>query len=237
MPGATLKDPPVKAIVFDIDGTLYRQDRLRLAVLVELARRHVLHPIRGRRTALVLRAYRRAQEQLRAAGVDRGVASAQVRLTCERTRVAPEEVVDCVRHWMEEVPLAFLPRCIQPGLLEFLQTMKARGIRTAALSDYPGRDKLEALGVAALFDAVLAAQDPEIDAFKPNPRGLAVALERLGAAASDCLYVGDRGDVDAPTARAAGVRCVIVSSRRPTEAGADGAVWVAGFPELGRLLQ
>ena len=54
--------------------------------------------------------------------------------------------------------------------------------------------------------------------FKPNPRGLLVAIERLGATAGETLYVGDRLDVDLPTAEAAGVRCAIISPQAHREA-------------------
>lgn len=227
----TLSSPPPKAIVFDIDGTLYRQEVLRRAMLVHLLRRHATHPVRGWRTARVLQAYRRAQEQLRATPVAHDVAGAQIRLACERAHVDRDVVVACVTQWMEREPLAFLPRCVQPGLLEFLRACRARGLRLGALSDYPAEAKLEALGIAGLFDVVLSAQDPDIDVFKPNPRGLLIALERLGSAPSEGLYIGDRPDVDAPTAEAARVRCVIVTGHR-TRAGLASPLCVAGYAEL-----
>ena len=161
-------------------------------------------------------------------------AGAKVKLACERTHADHDTVVACVTQWMEREPLAFLPGCIQPGLLEFLQVCKARGLRLGALSDYPAGAKLEALGLRGVFDIVLSAQDPSIDVFKPNPRGLLVALERLGSAASETLYVGDRVDVDAVAAAAAGVRCVILS-RRPLAVG-SAYTPVSGYSELQSLL-
>ena len=49
----------------------------------------------------------------------------------------------------------------------------ARSARRPAgvLSDYPAEAKLQALGLAGRFSPVLCATDPEIGAFKPNPRG------------------------------------------------------------------
>ena len=179
----------------------------------------------------MLRAYRRAQEDLRGAGVAVDVAGAQIRRACERTHADRDAVVDCVTRWMEREPLAFLAGCIQPGLPEFLRACKARGLRLGALSDYPGEAKLEALGVAQFFDVVLCAQDPTIDCFKPNPRGLLVALERLGSVPSESLYVGDRLDVDAPTAEAAGARCAIVIGHRVSKRSTS-PLCVANFGDL-----
>jgi FMN phosphatase YigB (HAD superfamily) len=234
MPDTRLSALPLKTVVFDIDGTLYRQDMLRRTMLIHLLRAHAMNPVRGWRTARVLQAYRRAQEHLRAAAVAQDVAGAQFRLTCENTGVDYDAVVECVTRWMEQEPLAFLPRCIQPGLLEFLQACKTRGLRLGALSDYPAQAKLEALGIGDFFDVVLTAQDHDIDVFKPNPRGLLVAIDRLGSVPSDSLYVGDRLDVDAPTADAAGVRCAIVTRHAAT--GSAASVCVASYAELAGLL-
>ena len=110
-------------------------------------------------------------------------------------------------------------RASDPGWSTSSTSSFDRGLRLGALSDYPATRKLEALGVADRFDVVLSAQDPRVHAFKPSPKGLLVALEELGAAPGDALYVGDREDVDGAAARAAGMRYVIIGAtstkRRP----------------------
>jgi len=224
----------LKAIVLDVDGTLYRQGKLRRLMLVRLLRAHLTRPVRGWRTARVLQAYRRAQEDLRDLGIAEDIAGAQIRRTCERTRAESATVQEWVARWMEHEPLEFLAGCIQPGLGNFLTDCNARGLRLATLSDYPAAAKLEALGIASFFDVALSAQDPAIDCFKPNPRGLLIALERLGAAPSESLYVGDRLDVDAPTARAAGVECAILTRHHP--GAPSGTLCFAGYSELQKLL-
>jgi phosphoglycolate phosphatase/putative hydrolase of the HAD superfamily len=225
----------LKAVVFDVDGTLYSQRLLRRGMLVRLLAMLAARPVAGWQTLRVLRAYRRAQEHLRNAAVSGDVAAAQIRLTCERTNVGREAVVECVSRWMEREPLPLMARCVQPGILEFLHACKARGLRLGALSDYPAEAKLHALGVIDLFDIVLCAQAPDINVFKPNPRGLLVAIERLAAAGPQSLYVGDRVDVDAPTAEAAGVRCAILTRRRTPKA-LDSHIQVASYSELSDLL-
>src|SRR6266852_2646025 len=87
-------DPAVlKAIIFDVDGTLYCQDSLRLAMLRRLLQAHATRPLSGLRTFRVLGAYRRAQEYLRESPmVSADLAQAQIRLTCERTKAEPNYV-------------------------------------------------------------------------------------------------------------------------------------------------
>jgi HAD superfamily hydrolase (TIGR01549 family) len=200
----------LKAIVFDIDGTLYRQGPLRRAMLARLLTAYAVRPLAGWRTMTALRAYRHAQEQLRGAACG-DVMAAQIGLACERTGLAHAIVAEHVERWMEREPLAIVRRHRQPGLVEFLDACRARGVRLATLSDYPGDDKLRALGVADYFELTLCAQEPAVGVFKPDPKGLRVALERLGATPLETLYVGDRTDVDAAAAAAAGVPCAILA--------------------------
>jgi HAD superfamily hydrolase (TIGR01509 family) len=224
----------LKVIVLDVDGTLYRQGPLRRAMLMRLLTAHMLRPGAGWRTFLALRAYRRAQEHLRedASG---DVAAAQLRLACEHSRLDEASVSACVERWMEREPLSLLGRYVQPGLIEFLEACRARGLRLATLSDYPADAKLEALGITRYFDVNLCAQAPEIGVFKPNPRGLQVVLDRLGATASEAVYVGDRADVDAAAASAAGVACAILTDRTPRPA-AYSYFAAASYAHLGDLL-
>ena len=224
----------LKAIVFDVDGTLYRQGPVRRAMLVRLLAAYAMHPVAGWRTLSALRAYRHAQERLRS-HVSGDVAEAQLRLTCERTRMHRASVVECVERWMEREPLTFLRRHVQPGLVELLDTCRARGVRLATLSDYPADAKLRALGVAQYFDVTLSAQAADIGVFKPNPRGLHVAVERLGVTALDTLYVGDRVDVDAAAAEAAGVACAILT-RTPRARTSSLHLEAASYFQLSELL-
>ena len=225
----------MRALIFDVDGTLYRQSPLRRAMLFRILGVLAANPAHGWQTIRVLRAYRQAQEDLRFSGISGAVASEQIRLAGERTNVDREFVIQCVSRWMEQEPLAFLPRCVQPGVLELLRECRARGVALGALSDYPAEPKLRALGLHRFFDVVLCADSPDVNAFKPNPRGLLLTLERLGVTPAEALYVGDRADVDAPTAHAAGVRCAILNRARPRPDG--GYINIASYLELQHLVR
>jgi putative hydrolase of the HAD superfamily len=52
----------------------------------------------------------------------------------------------------------------------------------------------------------------DVNAFKPHPRGFLAAAERWGLAPDSILYVGDRPEVDAVGAAAAGMRCVVIGA-------------------------
>ena len=219
-------------IVFDVDGTMYRQAPVRRAMLIQLARATLRSPRAGLRAIRTVAAYRWAQEAARAAAARPGeqASARQLRLAAERCGLPASEVSTTIAHWMEAEPLKILARHRFAGLREFLDDCRTRGIRLGVLSDYPCRDKLAALGVADLFDVVVSAFDPDVGVFKPDPAGIHVALARLGVAPGDAMFVGDRPEVDAAAAAAAGVRAVIVGGAAPSPAGA----WMS-VPDYGVL--
>lgn len=230
----TLDASRLRAVVFDVDGTLYPQPVLRRAMMLRLVGNVLASPRRGLTTLRALQAYRRAQEGLRGASIGGGVAAAQLRLAAERSGLPEAEVAAIVATWMEQAPLPILARLVDPWLLGLLDGLRRRGVRLGVLSDYPADAKLRALGVADRFDVVVSAQDPSINRFKPHPGGLLETLRRLEVAPAEALYVGDRHDVDARTADAAGVPCVILRGR----ASSRDAAWTSApdFRALQALL-
>jgi HAD superfamily hydrolase (TIGR01549 family) len=212
----------VRAVLFDVDGTLYHQRPLRALMATELAASPVALGSLSRATKLarVLQAYRRAQEALRDAPANgESIASLQVSHAARQAGVDEADVECAVSEWMASRPLRYLRWCRRSGLLELLERLRRRGIRLGVLSDYPCADKLAVLGVASFFSPVLCTTDPDINAFKPNPRGFWRACDLWNLPPEEVLYVGDRPEVDARGAHAAGLRCVIVGGRNGDGAG------------------
>ncbi len=224
----------LRAVVFDVDGTLYRQGALRRAMAVRLVCAHLHRPLAGMTTMRILSAYRRGQEALRDTRGTGDIAQAQLRFASHATGAPTADVQALVTRWMDEAPLELLADLAQPGMQAFVRDLRTRDIRLGVLSDYPAEAKLAALGVGGMFDSVLCAQAPAVGVFKPDPRGILVSLERLGVAPSDALYVGDRADVDAVAASAAGVACVILTGEKPAHDA--GFLAVESFAELGQLI-
>ena len=101
---------------------------------------------------------------------------------------------------------------MRADLPAFLDYLSARKLHLGVLSDYPVEDKLRAMDVRDRFSLALCSSDAEINALKPNPRGLQHACAQWGLAPEEVLYVGDRADVDAGAAEAAGMPCAILDS-------------------------
>jgi putative hydrolase of the HAD superfamily len=210
-----------RAVVFDVDGTLYSQGPVRRTMMLRLTRAHARRPWAGSRTLRTLAAYRRAQEALRDDAFDGDVEARQLELAAAKLGASTDEVRTLVEQWMETAPLDAVAANARPDLVEVLDELRGRGVRLGVLSDYPAERKLMAMGIEDRFDVVVTAQDPRVRSFKPNPRGLLVALAELGVAPADALYVGDRPEVDAAAASAAGVRCLLVGKAGRGATGID----------------
>ena len=203
----------LKALIFDVDGTLYEQAPLRRAMLYRILRANLTTPRQALVTLQSLYHYRKAHEKLRNARPDSGgIASAQLALASQAAGVSPEIVASCVARWMEQEPLSLLAPSIRRGTRELLQAAKQSGLRLAVYSDYPADRKLAAMGIADFFEVVVTAQDPEVQRLKPDPRGLEVTLQRLAVRKSEAVYIGDRADVDGEAASRAGIQPFIIRS-------------------------
>lgn len=223
----------LRAVLFDLDGTLYRQGPMRVLMALELATLSVKAPGKARRRLAALAAYRRAQEVLRqSSGAD--PATAQIRAASTASGLPEDEVTDLVTEWMIERPLKYLRFCRVPGVEELLERLVTAGLRTGVLSDYPAARKLEALGLHRHFPLVLCSTDTEIAAFKPSPRGYLRACEVWQLSPAEVLFVGDRPEVDAAGAKAAGMPCIIVGSSAREDASGSYSV-VPSFERLSRV--
>ncbi len=199
LPDAPDGHPPA-AVVFDVDGTLYRQRGLRLRMMLDLlwAASFSAHT---RRDLRILKRFRRERETL-AAQVSSGFENAQYEVVAEALDVPVGIVREAVRTWISEHPLRYLRGHRTPGIRSWIEALRGEGIATGVYSEYPAEDKLQALGITV--DVSVSSTDVEVDAFKPDPKGLLVALRRLGVPPERAVYVGDRDDRDRPCAEAAG---------------------------------
>ncbi|HEU4630967.1 MAG TPA: HAD family hydrolase [Gemmatimonadaceae bacterium] len=228
-----------RAVLLDVDGTLYDPHRLRRAMLWRLLRFGLRRPWALPAVVRVVRAYRMALEGLR--GEIEGetaepLGTAQLRAAARRAGVPESRVREIVARWMEVEPLELLAACARPGLVPFLQRAARAGVRVGVVSDYPAAAKLERLGVTALVAVVVCAQDDEVGRAKPDPRGLLLAARRLAVSPAEVVYVGDRPEVDAAAAAAAGMRCAIIGAAARRHH--SGAAWlpVRSFDELATAL-
>lgn len=213
-------------LIFDVDGTLYRQAPVRRGMALRLLSYSIRNPLAGLKTAAFLRRYRRAQERLR----ETGSCQDQLQAACRHSGVELDWGEGCVREWIERRPLDLVARAIYPGLAALLIRAAERGIKLAVVSDYPAQEKLRALGLDRYFRCVVSPPDSRVRRFKPDPGGILAVLGELKIGAAEAVYIGDRPEVDGEAARRAGVPCIIVGR----ESGPPSGEWLAA-PDYARL--
>jgi putative hydrolase of the HAD superfamily len=202
----------LKAVGFDIDGTLYPDHRVRL--------RSILFFLRNIRVFLAFSRTRRvmrmmdAEESSDRAGYESEAAVFAGQLGC--TVPQAEEIRDRIvyRGWEGY----FKGMRIYPGVRESLKRLKGAGLKLAVLSDFPVGRKLEYFGLADLFDAALGY--PESGRLKPRPEPFLRMADQLGADPGEIIFVGNSLPYDVRGAENAGMKGALVGPpgrRAPAE--------------------
>lgn len=196
----------VRAVLFDLDGTLYDMAAMRRRVVFRLLRLLVAAgPLAGLRQLDWLRRYRRAREAHRGREPVPDLCGALVAEVARQTGAEAARIRAVVRAWFYESSFPELRGAAWPEARRVVETLAWRGYKVALLSEYPVERKLAALGLADLPWAATVHCD-EVGVLKPDPRPFAVAAARLDVVPAEVLMVGDRRDADVAGARAAGMR-------------------------------
>jgi HAD superfamily hydrolase (TIGR01549 family) len=200
----------MRAVVFDVDGTLYHAGPVRRAMMAKLAGEICRNPKEGFAIARLLRAYRHAHERLRDRADFADLAEAQLQAAVKAVGADRDWAEETIRNWMEHYPLDAIRKYARKGLADFLNWAESERIGIAALSDYPCLLKLAVLRVSHKFQVTLCAQDAAVQCLKPDPHGLNLIAKRLRVPVHEILYVGDRPEVDGELALRAGAEFALI---------------------------
>ena len=131
------------------------------------------------------------------------------RVICRRIGVEPaDEQIErayTIRHGYTLRSLR--PR---PDTLSTLKEVRARGLKTALVSDCSGEvpSVWDRTPFASLFDVTVFSSVAGVK--KPDPRIYQLATDGLGVQPQDCLYVGDGSSTELTGARAVGMHPVLI---------------------------
>lgn len=160
----------IKAVLFDIDGTLLDTFEFVFSAVRYTLEKHRLS----------------ASEELI-------IASAGKPLVEYYKAILPyenfEELAQTHRDYQEDKHDLAKPF---PGVKEVLQTLKKRGLKIAGVSNRSKESLVKSLKLAGLyqyFDAIVSAE--EVENPKPHPEHLLKALALLGVEKKSALMVGD----------------------------------------------
>lgn len=188
--------------MFDLDGTLADNMHWHARAFQAFVQRHSLPPI--------TEATRRRIDGKRNAEI--------MPILFERPLSAAE--VTSLAWEKEEMYREFSRGGLQPirGLLELLDALESQSIPTAVATSAPRENvvhTLGELGLAGRFGAVALSDD--VPRGKPFPDVYLRAADGLGVDPSGCLAFED-APVGVAAARAAGMRCLALTSTFPAEA-------------------
>lgn len=195
-----------KVVIFDVDGTLYNQQKLRFFMFKHIFFYLLKHPLKFKEIIIIN--HFRKQREIHSTDEVKNIETAQYLWAAEKRNVSPDFVKKLVNTWINDVPLRYLRRCRKTGIKKLFKKIKSNGIKIAIYSDYPSSKKLKALDLEA--DLIVSSTDIEIDVFKPNPKGLIYIAEILKCSISDSIFIGDRQDKDGECALKAGMCYVIL---------------------------
>ncbi len=196
----------IRLVAFDVDGTLYDQKPLRLRMAARLGLDCVMRA--SLRSASLLKTYRHLREELAEAEAE-DFEHALVSAVASRHGVASGIVRTLTSEWMEKRPLSLLPACRFPHVDMLFERIRTSGRTIGVLSDYPARDKLDALSLRAHH--VVCAGD--VGVLKPHPRGLQRLMAMAEATPAQTVLIGDRVERDGEAARRAGAYSLIRSGK------------------------
>lgn len=189
------------AILFDFEGTLVDfQWQLSAAIAETL---EMLREMGFPRDRIQSRKYSTMMSEAMQAATGIGLSPDQVREQIGAVYDRYDE--DALTRW-----------ALRPFVLDSLAAIRAKGNRTALVSNLGGKTLTAALtkfGLRDYFDLVVSRSD--VRNLKPNPEGLLLALAKLEVHKDASIFVGDSLD-DVTAAKNAGIRVIIITAGENT---------------------
>jgi putative hydrolase of the HAD superfamily len=138
---------------------------------------------------------------------------------------------ELVAFWKDRFPANNVER---EGVTSTLRELRDRGLELGIISNgAPTQQvKIDAMKIRPFFSVVLVSE--EIGIRKPDRRIFDMALQKLGLAASEVIFVGDNPELDVAGAIAAGIRPIWLKCRE--EPAPHGVPCIASFDQLISLL-
>jgi putative hydrolase of the HAD superfamily len=198
----------LRAVVFDLDDTLYPLRRFLLSGFAAVA--EALAPDLGvppERIAARLR------------GATRVARGRELQYLCRRFSLPISDVARLADIIRRHTPRIRLPR-VTTEVLVALRPHWRIGVLTNGVPAIQRR-KVAALGLADLVDVVVCAAECGEGRGKPEPEAFRTVLDRLGASADRAVFVGDDLDADIAGARRFGMRAIHLTRQRRRGGGGD----------------
>lgn len=185
----------IKAVAFDIDGTLYRTWRFNIRMPVHFFGHLYFFSQYG----LVRRKMRKVEAN------SSDLIKLQAEMMGKRLFCSPEKAqvhLDKIVYTGLEKMFKKIRPC--KGSVEFVKKLKDSGYKIGILSDFPPEQKGNIWGIKDLCDVVLGSE--AAGALKPSPVPFLKLAEKLGVKPEQILYVGNNHKYDILGAKNTGMK-------------------------------
>lgn len=190
----------IKAVAFDIDGTLYPSWRLYPKIIFHFFRNCIFYLHYG-----IIR------KKLRRIDVQNDFYKTQAEYMAERIKQSAEEshskIVEVCYDGIGKYFKAIKP---YDHIEETFRVFHEAGLKLGILSDFPPEQKGDIWGCASFADVCISSE--ETGALKPNSKPFEVLAEKLNVPAEEVLYVGNNHEYDIIGAKKAGMQAALIMS-------------------------
>lgn len=191
-----------KALILDLDGTLYNQQGVQFIMGCFLVIYYFFHPWKKKELKILIK-FRKNRERN-----TKNIVNNQYIVLAKEYKKSVQEIEMIIDKWIMKKPLKVIYYLRDKNLLKLIKYLKRKGIKIIIYSDYPTMNKLKSLKIS--YDQAYDSTHPEIRVLKPDPKGLQYILKVNKLKNEEVLFVGDRDSKDGECARKCQISYIIL---------------------------
>jgi putative hydrolase of the HAD superfamily len=191
----------LRAVILDVDGTLYDQTKLRRKMFYALLKYYSIRPLQLK--DLLILYHFRAEREKRFDYCGTDLDNEQYQWCAAKVAAPLDRIKWVISKWIFEFPTTYLLSCRFEGISSLIELLVKHNIKVAVYSDYQATDKLKSLQIKA--DLIIASTDPKINCMKPQQKALVYIMNTLNVNHNECLFIGDRYELDGECAKRANI--------------------------------
>ena len=207
----------IKAVIFDLDNTLYDFDAADLVARKYLCR--YAEKTLGLDEETFLKIYAESRRIIKTRLTEGSGQHSRVLFFQTTLELLGKNPFDYILEMYEAYWTPFLEHMqLYDGVFEFLQRLKSAGIKTAVCTDMTAQiqfRKIRKLGLSHLIDALVSSEETGVE--KPSPIMFRLALEKLNVRAEEAAMIGDSLAKDVKGAANVGMLPIYFVADRPIE--------------------